>query len=80
MKALYSIEYRDADGFLEIKKAFLTDGELRELMDEFCSRGVKATVYRNSPGPMPELRAGPAVISGDGERSLLELPDPDDDR
>ena len=80
MKALYSIEYRDSDGHKEIRKAFLTDDELRELMDGFCARGVEATVFRNSPGPMPDLGPGRTVNSlNDGERPL-GLPDPDDDR
>ena len=79
-KSLYSIEYRDEEDELEIKKVFLSDDELRSLMDAICEFGIRAEVYRLSPGPMPNLD-GPlsAVLSGNG-RQLLGLPDPNDHR
>ncbi len=77
-KSLYNIEYVDGEGELEIKKAFLTDGELRALMDAICESGIDAKVYRLSPGPMPDLNdVTPTVISGD-DRRHLGLPDPCD--
>jgi hypothetical protein len=77
-KPLYSIEYVDEDGDLEIKKAFLTDEEYRALVIGIRKHKTDVRIYRLSPGPAPGLDGpAPAVLSEHG-RELLGLPDPRD--
>jgi hypothetical protein len=77
-KSLYSIEYSDEENELEIKKAFLTDDELRMLLDAICEFGIKAKVYRLSPGPMPDLNKPSSAVLSENGRELLGLPNPND--
>ena len=47
-KNFYSVEYLDGDGDPVIEHGFMTDDEARDLIEEFRSRGVTASVNRLS--------------------------------
>jgi len=78
-KFLYSIEYVDEEGDLEIKKAFLTDEEYRMLMSGIYKHGMDIRVHRLSPGPPPEPDGPISTVLSEDDRKLLGLPNSCDD-
>ena len=78
MRAYWSVEFRDPDGDLEIKHAFLTDEEARRLTEQAAEHGVTMTLYRLAAEMAAPVRPGD-VLSADGIREPLGLPPPGDD-
>lgn len=69
MKRFYSIEYMDDEDEYVIRHASMTKSEAEELLEEFSSRGVTATIHDLTP---ESVDAAVAVTSENGEYQRLE--------
>lgn len=70
-KRFHSIEYRDDEGEIVVRHAFMTQIEVEKLLQEFTARKILVTIYDLTPEQVDTA----SVLSGDAQsRQMGKLP------